>query len=78
MDVTTFMTMLWLSARNTRLARLRYWPGLRTRPNQEAIPQARERNHPVDRAAWERIGRRPFSDTSGMLGNTNRSEKGYF
>jgi hypothetical protein len=44
----------------------------------EVIPQPRERNHPVDRAAWERFGRGPFSDTSGTLGNTNRSEKGYF
>ena len=28
--------------------------------------------------AWERIGRGPFSDPSDTLGNTNRSEKGYF
>ena len=48
------------------------------RPNQEAIPKPRERNNPVDRAAWERIGRGPFSDISGTLGNTNRSEKEYF
>jgi hypothetical protein len=47
-------------------------------PNQGAIPQPRERTDPVDRAAWERIGRGPLSDTAGTLGNTNRSEKGYF
>lgn len=90
MAVTTFMMMLCLAgvafcvrflvalgkeckARSpSRLAGPAY------RPNQGVIPQPRERNHPVDRAACERIGRGPFSDTSGMLGNTNRSEKGYF
>ena len=48
------------------------------RLKQDVIPQLRENNKPVDRAAWERIGRGPFSDASGSLGNTNRSEKGYF
>ena len=35
------------------------------RLKQDVIPQLRENNKPVDRAAWERIGRGPFSDTSG-------------
>ena len=90
MDVTTFMMVLCLAGvafcvrflvalgkeYKARSPSLRAGPAYR--PNQEVIPQPRERNHPVDRAAWERIGRGPFSDTSGTLGNTNRSEKGYF
>jgi len=90
MAVTTFMAMLCLAgvalcARflmalgkehkvTSRCYRLR----LRNGSNQEVIPQLREHNKSVDRAAWERIGRGPFSDTSRTLGNTNRSEKGYF
>jgi hypothetical protein len=91
MAVTTFMTMLCLAgaafcvrflvalgkeckARSALLLAAR----LRTGSNEDVIPQSREHNNPVDRAAWERIGRGPFSDTSGTLGNTNRSEKGYF
>ena|SRR5258708_40268412 len=85
--VTTFMTMLCLAgvafcvrflvalgkeykARSPSLL-----AGPAYRRNQEVIPQPRERNNPVDRAARERIGRGPFS---GTLDNTNRSEKGYF
>ena len=85
---TTFMTMLCLAgvafcirflvalgkerkARSTLLA-AQYW--LKPRGN----PAIAEHNNPVDRAALERIGRGPFSETSGALGNTNRSEKGYF
>jgi hypothetical protein len=91
MAVTAFMTMLCLAgvafcirflvalgkerkARPTLLQPAR----LRAGSNQEVIPQPREHNNPVDRAAWGRIGRGLFSDTSGPLGNTNRSEKGYF
>jgi hypothetical protein len=90
MAVTTFMTMLCLAGVafcvrflvalgkecKARSPSRRAGPAFR--PNQEVIPQPRERNHPVDRAARERIGRGPFSDTSETLGNTNRSEKGYF
>jgi len=90
MAVTTFMAMLCLAGVafcvrflvalgkecKARLPSLLAGPGYR--PNQEVIPKPRERNNPVDRAACERIGRGLFSDTSRTLGNTNRSEKGYF
>jgi len=90
MAVTTFMAMLCLAGVafcvrflvalgkecKARLPSLLAGPAYR--PNQEVIAKPRERNNPVDRAAWERVGRGPFSDTSGTLGNTNRSEKGYF
>jgi hypothetical protein len=90
MAVTTFMTMLCLAGVAFCVRFLvalgkeckARWPSLLAgpayRPNQEVIPQPREHNKSVDRAAWERIGRGAFSDTSGTLGNTNRSEKGYF
>ena len=90
MAVTAFMTMLCLAgvafcvrflvalgkeckARSTVLLAA---PAYRLK--QDVIPQPRERNNPVARAAWERSGRGPFSETSGALGNPNRSEKGYF
>src|ERR1700687_5307565 len=90
MAVTTFMTMLSLAGvafcvrflvalgkeRKARSLLLRAAPAYHS--NQEVIPQPREHNKPVDRTARERIGRGAFSDTSGTLGNTNRSEKGYF
>ena len=89
MTVTTFMTMLCVAGvafcvrflvalgkeRKARSPSLLAGPACC--PNQEVIPQSRERNNPVDRAAWERIGRGAFSDISGTLGNTNRSQKGY-
>jgi len=87
MAVTAFMTMLCLAGvafcvrflvalgkeRKARSTSLLAAPAYRLK--QDVIPQPREHNNPVDRAAWERIGRGPFS---GTLGNTNRSEKGYF
>ena len=79
--MTTFMAMLCLAgvAFCVRfLVALGKELRLRNGSNQEVIPQLREHNKSVDRAAWERIGRGPFSDTSRTLGNTNRSEKGYF
>jgi hypothetical protein len=90
MALTTFMTMLCLAGaafcvrflvalgKECKARSPSLLAGPAFRPNQEVIPQPRERNHAVDRAAWERIGRGPCSDTSGTLDNTNRSEKGYF
>jgi hypothetical protein len=90
MVVTTFMTMLCLAGvafcirflvalgKECKARSPSLLAGPAYRPNQDVIPQLRENNKPVDRAAWEGIGRGPFSDTSGSLGNTNRSEKGYF
>jgi hypothetical protein len=90
MAVTAFMTMLCLAGVafcvrflvalgkecNSRSTSLLAAPAHRLK--QDIIPQPREHNNSVDRAARERIGRGPFSDTSGTLGNTNLSEKGYF
>jgi len=88
--VTTFMAMLCLAGvafcirflvalgKESKARSPSLLAGPAYRPNQEAIPQPRERNHPVDRAASERIGRGAFPDTARTLGNTNRSEKGYF
>src|SRR5258708_1904492 len=88
--VTTVMTMLCLAGvafcvrflvalgKECKATSLCHWLRPRTGLNQDVIPQPREPNKPVDRAAWEPIGRGSFSDTSGTLGNTNRSEKGYF
>ena len=87
MAVTAFMTMLCLAGVafcvrflvalgkecKTRSTLLPVPPAYRLK--QDVIPHTREHNNPVDRAAWERIERGPFS---GTLGNTNRSEKGYF
>lgn len=90
MAVTTFVTMLCLAGvafcvrflvalgKERKVTRRCYRLRLRNGSNQEVIPQPREHNKSVDRAAWERLGRAPFSDTSGTLGNINRSEKGYF
>jgi hypothetical protein len=90
MAVTMFMTMLCLAGvafcvrflvalgKECKAPSPSRLAGPAYRPNQEVIPQPRERKNPVDRAAWERIGRGPFSDPSDTLGNTNRSEKGYF
>lgn len=90
MAVTTFMTMLCLAGvafcvrflvalgkeRKARSTLTLAPPAYRLK--QDVISQPREHNKPVDRAAWEGIGRGPFSGTSGTLDNTNRSEKGYF
>ena len=81
MAVTMFMTMLCLAgvAFCVRfLAAVGKELRLRTGSNHDVIPQPREHNKPVDRVAWERIGRGAFFDTSNTLGNTTRSEKGYF
>ena len=90
MAVTTFMAMLSLAGvafcvrflvalgKECKARSPSLLAGPEYRPNQEVIPQPRERKNPVDRVAWERIGRGAFSDISGALGNTNRSEKGYF
>src|SRR5260221_14715710 len=83
---TTVMAMLCLAGvafcvrflmaldKECKATSLCYWLRPRTGSNQDVIPQPREHNKPVDRAAWEPIGRGSFSDTSGTLGNTNRSE----
>jgi hypothetical protein len=90
MALTTFMTMLCLAGLafcvrflvalgkecKSRSTLLPAPPAYRLK--QDVIPDTREHNKPVGRAAWERIERGPFADTSGPLGNTNRSEKGYF
>jgi hypothetical protein len=90
MAVTAFMTMLCLASIafcvrflvalgkecKGRSISLLAAPSYRLK--QDVIPQPREHNRPVDQAAWEQIGRGPFSGTSGTLGNNNRSEKGYF
>jgi hypothetical protein len=89
MAVTTFMAMLCLAGiafcvrflvalgKECKAPSPSLLAGPAYRPNQEVVPKPRKRNNPVDRAAWERVARGPFSDTSGTLGNTNRSEKGY-
>src|SRR5258708_4123413 len=90
MFATTVMAMLCLAGvafcvrflvalgKECKATSLCYWLRPRTGSNQDVIPQPQEHNKPVDRAAWEPIGRGSFSDTSGTLGNSNRSEKGYF
>ena len=87
MALTIFMTMLCLAgvafcvrflvaldkeckARSTLLLAA---PAYRLKPTHS--PATVGTHNPVDRVARERVGRGPFS---GTLGNSNRSEKGYF